>query len=159
MSLQITPASADDVPAMADLAERRRARYATYQPRFWNPAPDARERHEPFLASLVAADDGAIVRVARRGQEVAGFAVGTLVPPPPVYAPGGPACLVDDFAVADDGEWPTVGVDLLRAVTTEARARGAVQVVVVTAHLDEPRREALRAAGLTLGSEWWVGAL
>jgi hypothetical protein len=38
----------------------------------------------------------------------------------------------------------------------EAGQRGAVQAVVVTAHLDEPKRQALRACGLEVASEWWV---
>ena len=52
--------------------------------------------------------------------------------------------------------WPTTGVWLLRTALAEARQRGAVQAVVVTAHLDEPKREALRACGLEVASEWWV---
>jgi hypothetical protein len=47
-------------------------------------------------------------------------------------------------------------VRLLRAALAEARQRGAVQAVVVTAQLDEPKREALRACGLEVASEWWV---
>jgi hypothetical protein len=31
-------------------------------------------------------------------------------------------------------------------------------VVVVTAHLDQPKRDALRSCGLSMASEWWVGS-
>jgi hypothetical protein len=50
----------------------------------------------------------------------------------------------------------TTGARLLRAALAVAEQRGAVQAVVVTAHLDEPKREALRACGLEIASEWWV---
>jgi hypothetical protein len=40
--------------------------------------------------------------------------------------------------------------------SAEAWRRGAVQAVVVTAHLDQPKRQALRACGLEVASEWWV---
>ena len=52
--------------------------------------------------------------------------------------------------------WPTTGVRLLRASLAEAGRRGAVQAVVATAHLDQPKRQALRACGLEIASEWWV---
>jgi hypothetical protein len=48
------------------------------------------------------------------------------------------------------------GTQLLRAAIDQARDRGAVQVVVVTGHLDLEKREALRACGLSIASEWWV---
>jgi hypothetical protein len=35
--------------------------------------------------------------------------------------------------------------------------RGAAQMIVVTAHRDEPKSAALRGQGLTVASEWWVG--
>jgi hypothetical protein len=58
--------------------------------------------------------------------------------------------------VTPAANWPTTGVELLRAALAEAGRRGAVQAVVVTAHLDEPERQALRACGLEIASEWWV---
>ncbi|SDT09476.1 hypothetical protein SAMN04488543_3018 [Friedmanniella luteola] len=48
---------------------------------------------------------------------------------------------------------------LLDAVRAWAADRGAAQLVVVTAHLDEPERAALRSSGLTVASEWWAGPL
>lgn len=43
---------------------------------------------------------------ATTGGELAGFAVGTIVTAPPIYDPGGPICVIDDFAVADSGSGP-----------------------------------------------------
>jgi len=88
-----------------------------------------------------------------------GFLIATLAAAPPVYDPGGLACIVDDFTVADSADWPTVGADLLRAIRHAASGRGAAQIVVVTAQLDEAKRATLAASGLSVASEWWVGRL
>jgi hypothetical protein len=56
------------------------------------------------------------------------------------------------------GSWPTTGARLLQAALDVAAERGAVQAVVVAAHLDEPKRSMLRAAGLQLTSEWWLAS-
>jgi hypothetical protein len=152
----IRTATTGDLEAILELADTRRREYAAYQPVFWRPAPDAVDRQRPHLRSLLD-DETLITLVAVTGGGLAGYAVGRLVPAPPVYDPGGPTCLVDDYAVADAADWPTTGVDLLRAVWQAAEQRGAAQIVVVTAHLDEPKRAALETSGLTMASEWWVG--
>jgi hypothetical protein len=79
-----------------------------------------------------------------------------LTPAPPVYDPGGLTCQIDDFVVVTAARWPTTGVRLLRAGLAEAARRGAIQAVVVTGHLDQPKRQALQACGLEIASEWWV---
>ena len=155
MTTVIRPAVAGDLDAVLDLADDRRRQYATYQPRFWRPAPDAAARQAPYLAVLIA-DPAVITLVAVTDAGLVGYAIGQLTAAPPVYEPGGPTCMVDDFAVADPGLWSTVGVDLLTAVTREATDRGAAQVVVVTAARDDPKRAALDRGGLTPASEWWV---
>ena len=45
MSERIRAATEADVAAMAGLAASRREQYARYQPAFWRPAADARDRH------------------------------------------------------------------------------------------------------------------
>ena len=97
--------------------------------------------------SLVAEDDGGF----------AGFLIATVGPTPPVYDPGGLTAMIDDFAVVSDAAWATTGRDLLGAATARVRDRGATQLVVVCGHRDEPKRAALRAAGLSLASEWYTG--
>jgi hypothetical protein len=42
-----------DLAAIAALAEEKRAWYERFQPTFWRPAADARERHTRFLQQLV----------------------------------------------------------------------------------------------------------
>jgi hypothetical protein len=76
---------------------------------------------------------------------------------PGVYDPGGRTCQIDDFAVTPD-RWATAGPLLLRSAIEQAAQRGAVQAVVVTGHLDQPKRDALRSCGLSVASEWWVSS-
>jgi hypothetical protein len=152
---QVRTAAAADVAAMAALAEMRREQYAHYQPVFWRPAADALDKHRPYLARLVD-DDQVITLVSDEAGELTGFLIATLTGAPGVYDPGGQTCQIDDFIVVSPDRWLATGTRLLRAGLAEAGRRGAVQVVVVTAHLDEPKRQALRACGLEPASEWWV---
>lgn len=155
MSEQIRAAVSADVPAMTTLAAIRREQYARYQPLFWRPAAGAHDKHRPHLASLVASSE-AITLVSEDAGQLTGFLIATLNPAPPVYDPGGPTCLIDDFMVDPAAKWPTTGAALLRAGLAEASRHGAVQAVVVTGHLDQLKRQALRACGLEIASEWWV---
>jgi hypothetical protein len=154
----IRAAEAQDLDALLELSEVRRRQYATYQPVFWRPAPDAVAQQRPYLAGLLGEQD-VLARVAVEHTVVVGFAIGRLMLAPPVYDPGGPTCLIDDFTVVNPDSWPTVGLDLLRAVSDAARERGAVQVVVITPIQDTAKRAALEAGGLGIASEWWTRPL
>jgi hypothetical protein len=155
MSEQVRAAAQADVAAMTALASARREQYARYQPVFWRPAVGAQDKHELYLARLVASD-GVICLVSEEAGRLTGFLIATLTPAPPVYDPGGLTCQIDDFAVVTPARWPTTGVRLLREGLAQAVQCGAVHAVVVTGHLDEAKRQALRTCGLEIASEWWV---
>jgi GNAT superfamily N-acetyltransferase len=148
-------AAGADVAAMASLAEIRREQYARYQPIFWRPAVGALDKHRSYLARLIE-DDKVITLVSEEAGQLTGFRIATLTGAPPVYDPGGATCQIDDFMVVPASRWQTTGARLLRAGLAEASRRGAVQAVVVTGHLDKPKREVLRACGHEPASEWWV---
>ena len=151
----IRKATQDDVSAMVELAEQRRIQYQQYQPTFWRKAADSRERHTPFLSKLVQ-DERVVALVSERNGAIDGFLIATLVPAPPVYDPGGKTCNIDDFCVADDVDWEQSGKALLDETMREMKTRGAVQTVVVCAHLDEAKRTMLAEEGFTIASEWYV---
>ncbi len=152
----ISDATDSDVEAIAALAETRRVDYERAQPQFWRRSVDAVEVHRPWLAEMVR-DPDVVSLVALDGDRgLAGYAFGTVVAAPPVYAPGGPTGLIDDFQVADTGEWSTLGVELLAAARERLAALGVVQIVVVCGRHDQPKREALGTAGLSIASEWYV---
>lgn len=69
------------------------------------------------------------------------------------YCPGVSTCQIDDSVVTP--VWrATTGPVLLKAAIEQAAERGAVQAVVVTRHLDQSKRDALKSCGLTMASEW-----
>jgi GNAT superfamily N-acetyltransferase len=152
---QVRRAVAADAAPMAALAGIRREQYARYQPIFWRPAAGAVDKHRPYLASLIE-NDKVITLVSEESGRLTGFLIATLTGAPPVYDPGGATCQIDDFMVVPASRWLTTGARLLRAGLAEASRLGAVQAVVVTGHLDLPKRELLRACGLEPASEWWV---
>jgi GNAT superfamily N-acetyltransferase len=154
----VRPAVAADVDAITAMASDRRSRYAQYQPVFWRPAADAEKLHRPYLAKLVGKQDVITLVSEESGTAsgITGFLIAAIVGAPGVYDPGGLTCQIDDFAVVTPDRWATTGALLLRSAIELAAGRGAIQAVVVTAHLDEAKREALRLCGLSIASEWWV---
>jgi hypothetical protein len=117
------------------------------------------DRQRAYFTSILDDDRTLVLTATEDDADWHGFAIGRLVPVPPVYDPGGVSCVVDDFAVTDPDEWLTVGPLLLDALHSWAASCGPAQMIVVNAHLDEPKRAALQSRGLTLASEWWVGSV
>lgn len=155
--VRVERAHAEDLEQLLAIAAERRTAYAAYQSQFWRPAAEAVDRQRAYFNACLDDDDTCVLKAVEASARLHGFGIGLLVPAPPVYDPGGPSCVVDDLAVADAEEWPTLGPLLLDGLRDWAVRRGAAQIIVVTAHLDEPKRSALQGHGLTLASEWWVG--
>jgi GNAT superfamily N-acetyltransferase len=151
---QVRSAAAADLDAITALASAKRRQYSSYQPVYWAPATDADELHRPYLGKLIENED-VITLVSESSGAVTGFIIAFIGDAPRVYNPGGRTCQIDDFAV-EPGRWSSAGTQLLRAAIDQARGRGAIQAVVVAGHLDLEKREALRACGLSIASEWWV---
>ena len=147
-----------DIEPMVRLSEEFRSRLATYSPTFWRKAEGSFEKHTAWLSMLLPLDD-TIAMVYDHRNLLRGFAIARLTAAPPIFAPGGPVCLVDDFCVAQEADWPTVGLALLAAVEARAQSRGAPLSVVICAHLDARKREFLAARGFAPTSEWHVRTL
>lgn len=141
---------------MAELAEQKRAEYATHARVFHRPKAGARETQELFFGALV--EDGEKVTLVHETDDghVDAFLIATLFPAPPVYDPGGLTCSVDDFTVESPELWETAGVALLEAAIEQTRPRGAVQTVVVCGPRDQPKRDMLFAMGHQVASEWFT---
>lgn len=153
----IRPAIIEDIHVMMEMADKKRLLYAGWQPVFHKPHPDARQRHLEFIKAMLR-DPNWIMLVADEHGIVEGWLLARLVEAPPVYEPGGKVCMVDDFVVKDPALWPTVGAKLLRGLKDSAWRQGAVLMNVVCGPLDEPKRAMLKEFGLSVASEWWVGA-
>lgn len=157
--MQIRTAAEVDVAAMVALSDARRTEYATYSPVFWRKAADATEKQTGFIINRQLRDEQVITLVAEDAGTVHGFVIATILHAPPVYDPGGPVCSIDDYTVATPELWPTLGVELLNAATTQAKEQGAVLVIVVCPHLEEAKRTMLHEQGATIASEWFVKPL
>jgi hypothetical protein len=153
--MNVRRAVADDIPQMLELAEERRRLYETYQPTLWRSAPNAKSAQGAYFKTLISNRKNAIVLVYENAGVVHGFIVATLIEAPPVYAPGGKTCLIDDFAVTQNN-WDKAGRALMDEAHGVARAAGAIQTVVVCGHLDEAKREFLGSQDLSIASEWFV---
>jgi hypothetical protein len=128
----------------AALMERRRERYAEYSPVFWRPALGITASHGEFLRSI-AKREGSI---AFRSDH--GFVIS--------YENQG-RCFVDDFAVEGEDQWATEGKNLVLNAWNKARSPRQSTLRVVTARLDQPKRDMLAALGLLATARWWVKEL
>ncbi|MFT4246881.1 MAG: hypothetical protein QM581_02430 [Pseudomonas sp.] len=156
--MSIRSAEQRDIPRMVELSEAKRASYEAHSPVFWRKADNSAQVQAVFFAKLLDQPDW-IVLVHLRDEVIDGFIIGRLMPAPPVYAPGGKACLIDDFAVADADLWESTGLALHRQLETRARQAGAVVSITVSGAHDDPKRSALLGAGAHLASEWYVHAI
>jgi GNAT superfamily N-acetyltransferase len=153
--MKIREAKLEDVEAMVGLSEAFRTTLAGYNPVFWPKAEDSAEKQAIWFRILVPLDD-VLALVADEDGGLRGFVIGRLQQAPPVYATDGPACLIDDFCVASDGEWPSVGGELLAEIERRARERGAGVSVVICPHLGAAKRAFLAERGFAVTTEWHV---
>lgn len=141
------PATAQDVEALANLAELKRAEYARYEPEFWRPALSARLMHTPYLAWLVDQRDVAVF-VAEGGDGLTGFITGRRTPAPPPLRFAGCVLHVDDFVVEGPGSGAETGRALLDACLAQQDASTPTRVLVVCGNRDRAKAQLLREAGL-----------
>jgi hypothetical protein len=152
----VRPAVESDLSRIEELCEAKRIEYQGYSPVFWNKAPNSLAAHLEYLKSLIKHPDTFLLVAEQKGV-VEGFVIGAIASPPPVYNPGGKVCIIDDYNVASESLWDTVGKGLLRQAWQEGAKRGAVLVVVVCGQRDTPKRTMLQDSKLEVASEWFVG--
>lgn len=154
----VREATPNDMPTLLSLAADRCAHFAKYQPVFWRSAPEAAQVQEQFFGQVFA-DPGVLALVHERDGAVDGFLIAVLMPPPPIYAPGGPLCSIEELWVAGGADWEGAGRALLDAAAQAAKASGAVQIVVVCARLNEGERALLSGSQYGVAAEQWVATL
>jgi GNAT superfamily N-acetyltransferase len=153
----VRAAVADDALTMVRLSEREREEREKLDPEFFRKAEDGAPKQETYFKWQLTQSH--VIAVVHEGDGgIDGFAIASLIVAPPVYKPGTTA-LIDDFAVASPELWDSVGLRLFEAVKSEATRRGAVGIVSICAHKDEPKRDFLRRLGLRIVSEWHFAAL
>ncbi len=148
----IREATRNEVPAMVVLSARKRREYAAYSPRMWHPASDADERQHAFFLDQLN-NPTCLALVHEMDERINGFIIARLVGAPPVYNPGGKVCMIDDFVVADNELWATVGIALRNEAQRRAVERGAVLSITVCGQRDLPKRAALLEADAHVASQ------
>ena len=151
--LSVRKGKQGDVVAMADLLTRQRERYEKFAPVVWRLTKDHRGKTRQFLRWKIL-DPRSVVLVCEKDSSIEGFLIAALVQTPPVYNPGGPTAMVDDFCIGEGGDWDTTGRALLRELRVIAGERSWHQVVAVCAFEDTPKRRFLEKAGLLSTSIW-----
>jgi predicted acetyltransferase len=157
-ALVIRQAVADDIPAMVELSYRKRREYEKAQPQFWQYVENAEDFQGQWFKDLLAKDDHRLL-VAQSKDKIKGFVMGRLIPAPEVYNPGGLTLMIDDFCVESSSQWKEVGGALLVDLKQWAKARNAVQTLIVCGAHDEAKRAFLKDIGLHVASEWHVGGI
>jgi ribosomal protein S18 acetylase RimI-like enzyme len=156
--MNIRPATREDVPACVTMIEARRQIYETYEPRFWKKAANSPALTQGWFSHLFG-DEKILSLVADDGTALAGFLIAANVPAPPVFDPGGPTALIDDFYVKSDDLWLTAGAALLDAAKAALKERGYAQIVVVGVQRDDAKNALLTRTDLSLASNWWTAGL
>ena len=154
----VRAAKVSDLEGIERLCEQRRIVYERKQPVYFRQASDAREKHLFYLRDQLEARKQLMLVYDENGM-VRGFLMANFVNPPPIYNPGGPACMIDDFVVDDGLHWPTIGGALLEAVERRGTQQGASEIIAVCGDADAPKREFLRDHGLTIASNWYTKPL
>jgi len=130
----VRPLTLEDLEWVLQVGGHRRERIEGYAPCLWRPAPDARMRHNEFLADQIQNPQVVSVRTdhgfafaARRGEEFH----------------------VDDMALDDDHLWPHDGSALLKAVSQRNDLRFVCPI-------PEPeRRQTAIHLGMIFVESWW----
>lgn len=143
---------------MARLAETFREKLEEWQPVFWKRADGSAQLSENYFRFLMQDEDNcALVNEDYAG--VDGFLIATLVDAPPVFNPGGKTCLIDDFVVAEDELWATVGEALVERASEWAKSKGATQTVVITPLAHQEKLSFVKGRDMTPAASWWVKPL
>lgn len=134
LSGRVRSLTLDDLPWVLDVAGQRRERIASFAPRFWHPAPDARDRHRQFFGHQIRDPHVLTLRTDH------GFVFA---------APRGQVLDVDDLALDDDDLWAHDGTALLQAALQDGDLRFVCPV-------PEPARTQTAVdLGMILVESWW----
>lgn len=142
---KIRRARRDDLPIIHSLAEKKRTQYERYQPVFWRSASISLEAVAPWLISQIESEENIALVHETRGS-IDGFLIA---------ARG----YIDDFTVAAEDTWPTIGAALLTEAAKVASERGTENFLIVCAHLDQPTRTMISTLGFELITNWYVRAI
>ncbi len=154
------PSQRSDIDTMVSLSKAKRLDYEKVQPQFWRYAGESGDKSQKhWFETLLDSKDDLLFTAKDENQRILGFVIGRLITAPEVYNPGGLTLMIDDLCVHSDNLWDSVGVQLIEAIKVDAKAKGAVQILVVCGSQDTLKRQFLMNQNLSSASEWFVGAI
>lgn len=154
VSNQIRYATKADINWMVALSHAKRLQYEKHQRQFWKMAEDSNQIQKKWFAEEFEKRNV----IALCAQDQSGFVIGKLISPPEVYD-AGLTLMIDDFCVQSEDLWMSVGAELLAELKLEAKAKGALQVLVVCGDFDSAKSKLLEKLNLSVASRWCVGSL
>lgn len=158
MDIQIYLANLDDIDDMSRLSKAKRLAYEKAQPKFWAHAGEkGDEIQKAWFKELLDNPEYLLFIAKDLNQQCMGFVIGKLMQSPQVYNPGGLTLLIDDFCVATDALWSSVGLQLLKQIKKHSKEKGAIQVIVVCGHHDKLKAKFLNENKLNIVSDWYLG--
>ena len=147
-----------DIISMVELSKIKRQNYEKAQPQFWKySGTQAEEMQSKWFKELLTRDDY-IILVADENS-VIGFVIGHIISAPEVYNPGGLTLMIDDFCIDHSTTWEVTGGKLIEELKSQAKFKGASQILIVSGAHDKAKRRFLQNMGLTIASEWYVGEI
>jgi predicted N-acetyltransferase YhbS len=155
MKLYIRSSHHSDISTMVSLSKAKRLAYEKAQPQFWRYAGEEGDKaQEKWFKELLEDENHVMFTAESNTQEILGFVIGKLMPAPAVYNPGG--LMIDDFCVKAENMWQSVGHELIEETKAAAKAKGAIQILVVCGAADLPKGKFLNEQNLSIASEWFV---
>jgi len=140
-----------DISWMVKLSHDKRLNYSKAQKQFWKMAKNSDEIQAKWFMELLQKSD--VITLASANKK--GFIIGKIIAPPAVYS-SGQTLMIDDFCVADETLWMTVGKNLLIKIKEIAATKKVKQILVVTGAHDEAKNNFLYKMNLELASNWLV---
>lgn len=155
MTIIVRAATSNDVASCVVIVQSARLQLSQFEPVFWRPSENSGAATLGWFTHLLSLSD-TLFLVSEEQDRVVGFLIARPLPVPPVYEPGGPAALIDDFAIENPSRWGEIGPSLLSAAREIIRARGFAQIVVVCPYKDASKMAVMAEAELSRTTAWWT---
>ena len=147
----IQKAKKSDIPWMVSLSHNKRKNYAEAQKQFWKMAKNSDDVQQKWFEELLEQQDV----IALVSDDKKGFVIGKIITPPEVYD-AGLTLMIDDFCVAEEGLWTSIGRDLIAEIKKIAAGQEVGQILVVSGAHDLAKNNFLREMNLSVASNWFV---
>ena len=139
---------------MVNLSHSKRESYSEVQKQFWKMTKNSDDIQKKWFEELCEQED--VLALVSDNKD--GFVIGKIINPPEVYD-AGLTLMIDDFCVADETLWMSIGKDLITEIKELAVNKNAKQILVVSGAHDTAKNNFLREMNLSVASNWFVQSI